>query len=390
MRISVTRVSVAAARPTASSASSIPGSRICWAQPRAHHVRANRLVDAVTLIVGEAASPIDDRSAGLEVRSFLASGAIAATLRGFGPRLETWCYRLMEHVMAQHRVPCELRIVHKRAACSPPPADATCDVILPHRGPDAYLRASVDSLLRQTSPARIQVAIDQAEACTGFLADIADQPRVAAYRLAPCPVGPYVARHVLALRSRAAAIAFQDADDMSVPHRLATLAEAAARSGAGIVGSHELQVHEPHRKVYAIRYPLDVNASLRRAGARHQLLFPTSLVKREVIERVGGFSTFRAFSLDVAFWLSASLTTRIVNVDEFLYVRRRHPTSLTMRADIGTGSDVRRAIVGRRNADFAAILAGRLRLEDSSLAVRHREGPVAFTDLKTGAVTTWP
>ena len=355
-----------------------------------HHVRANRLVEAVTLIVEDVAPPIDDRSAGLEVTSFLASGAIAATLHGFGPRLQTWCYRLMERVLAQPRVPCELRIVHKRAISPAPPAGVPCDVILPHRGPDAYLRLSVDSLLRQTSPARIEVAIDQAEACAGFLADIADQPRVAACTLAPCPVGPYVSRHVLSLRSRAAAVAYQDADDVSVPHRLATLSEAAARSGAGIVGSHELQVHEPHRKVYAIRYPLDVNASLRRAGARHQLLFPTALVAREVLQRVGGFSTFRAFSLDVAFWLSASLTTRIVNVDEFLYVRRRHPTSLTMRADIGTGSAPRRAIVARRNADFAAILAGRLRLEDSSLAIRHREGPVAFTDLRTGAVTTWP
>ena len=356
----------------------------------AAHVHANRLANAITLLVEDVAAPLDDRTAGLEVTSFLASGAIAATLPGFGPRLEDWCYRLMAHVLAQDSVPCELRIVHKPAASPPPPVDITCDVVLPHRGPEPYLRLSVDSLRRQTMAADILVAIDQAEAGAGFFAAIADQPRVAAYRLEPDAVGPYVARHVLAMRSRADAVAFQDSDDLALPHRLATLAGAAARHGAGLVGSHELQVHETHRKVYAIRYPLDVNASLHRAGPNHQLLFPTSLVQREVLARTGGFSTFRAFSLDVSFWLSASLTTRIVNVDEFLYVRRRHPTSLTMRPDIGTDSALRREIVARRRADFSAIRAGHLRLADSSLAVRHREPPVRFTDLKTGDAFSWP
>ena len=149
--------------------------------------------------------------------------------------------------------------------------------MLPHCGPEDYLRLSLDSLLQQTQPANISVTIDQAEAGAGFLADIADKTRVEAYQLAPCPVGPYVARHALSLRSRADAVAYQDSDDLSVPHRIASLAEAAVRSGAGIVGSHELQVHQARKKVYAVRYPLDVNASLLRAGANHQLYFQLHL-----------------------------------------------------------------------------------------------------------------
>ena len=349
------------------------------------HVRAGGLANALTLIVDEIAPPLNDRSVGLEVTSFLASGAIAAALQGFREPFEHWCYQLMEHVLAQIRVPCELRVVHKRDAEPPPlPSGATHEVVLPHCGPEDYLRLSLDSLLQQTQPANISVAIDQAEAGAGFLADIADKTRVEAYQLAPCPVGPYVARHALSLRSRADAVAYQDSDDLSVPHRIASLAEAAVRSGAGIVGSHELQVHQARKKVYAVRYPLDVNASLLRAGANHQLLFPTSLVERDVIDRVGGFSTFRSYSLDVAFWLSASLTTKIINVDEFLYVRRRHPASLTMRPDIGTDSALRREIVACRRADFAAILGGRLSIGESSLAVSHRDSPVMFINLKTG------
>ena len=113
--------------------------------------------------------------------------------------------------LAQIRVPCELRVVHKRYAEPPPlPSGATHEVVLPHCGPEDYLRLSLDSLLQQTQPANISVAIDQAEAGAGFLADIADKTRVEAYQLAPCPVGPYVARHAMSLRSRADAVAYQD------------------------------------------------------------------------------------------------------------------------------------------------------------------------------------
>ena len=353
------------------------------------HVRSNKLANAVTLIVEETAAPMDDRGLGLEVTSFLASGPVAEHLERFVAPLDLWCFRLMQHLLAQDSVTCELRIVHKPKSAPTQTSTTTCDVVLPHRGPDAYLRLSADSLLRQTHPVDILVAIDQPDVDPALRAHFAAQTRVALFGLSPCPVGPYVARHVLATRSHADAVAFQDSDDLSLPHRLATLAAAAALHGAGMVGSHELQVHEPQRKVYAIRYPLDVNAALRRSGANHQLMLPTSLVRRDVFDRTGGFSTFRTFSLDVAFWLAASFTTRIVNVDEFLYVRRRHPTSLTMRPDIGTDSALRREIVAKRLADFAAIRDGRLSLADSSLAIRHRETPVRFTDLKTGEAMTW-
>lgn len=352
-----------------------------------HHVRASRLVNAVTLIVKDAAQPMADRSAGCEVTSFLVSGDVARMVRTFGEPADRWCYRLLEYLLAQTKVISELHVVHRKPEPVAPARPVECDVILPHLGPEAYLRLSVDSLRRQTRSSRILVAVDQVDIGTDFFADVAHEPRVHVYQLSPSPVGPYVARHVLSRRSTAAYVAFQDTDDMSLPHRLATLSDVAERTGAGIVGSHELQVHQARRKVYAIRYPLDVNASLHRAGANHQLLLPTTLVRKEVIDRVGGFSTYRHFSLDVAFWLSASFDTKIVNADEFLYVRRRHPASLTMRPDIGTDSPIRRALVSRRREDFAAIEAGRLRIEDSSLAVRHREGPVAFRNVKTGEIT---
>jgi len=133
--------------------------------------------------------------------------------------------------------------------------------------------------------------------------------------------------------------------------------------------------------VSAIRYPLDASGGLARIGAGHQLLFPTTLVRRDVFERVGGFSTNRIYSLDVNFWLAASLHARLRNVDEFLYVRRRRAGSLTMRADIGTHSDARMALRAVRTADYLDVRDGRKAIEDSALAIRHRADPVEFRPL---------
>ena len=352
-----------------------------------HHVRANSLVNAITLLVKDVAPPTDDRSAEL-VTSFLASGAVASVIKSFRGDLSRWCYQLMKYILDQDRIACELRIVHKPFRNGYPlAADTTCDVILPHCGSESHLRLSTDSLRQQTLCCDIVMAIDQDHVSAAFLADISDQNNIRAYRLEPCRVGPDVARHVLSMRSHADFVAFQDSDDISLAHRLATLAAAAESAAAGIVGSHELQVHEVQEKVCAIRYPLDVNASLQRAGANHQLLLPTSIVRRRIVERVGGFSTIPSYH-DVAFWLTASLSTKIINVDEFLYVRRRHPSSLTMRPDIGAGSPARRAVVARRRADFAAIVAGTLRVEDSTLAVRHRKDSIEFRDVKNGGGLT--
>ena len=135
-----------------------------------------------------------------------------------------------------------------------------------------------------------------------------------------------------------------------------------------------------------VRYPLDVNAELGRFGARHQALLPTMLLRRDVVDRVGGFSTDRIFGHDVAFWLSASLQVKIVNVDEFLYLRRRRASSLTMRVDIGNSSAIRSIHRKQRRLHFNEVAAGRLRLQDSALAVRHRVSPVTFRDLRSGRV----
>jgi hypothetical protein len=344
--------------------------------------REPRTAPRATLIVAAGEAPANDRRREGPVFSFLASADLLKRVELAKHPVHTWSFELMRAVLAGVRFDVDVQIVHKPDA--PPPAPGPLcdfDVIIPHRGLERHLRLCVDSVRRQRVEGRISVALDQEARCVKFLRDVKADSAVRVFQCFPHPVGPYVARHRLGHAATAQFIAWQDSDDVSLPARFRTLADAANRHGAGLVGSHELEVDETKRQVVAVRYPLDVNAALDQIGAAHQLLFPMTIVRREVFAAVGGLSTNRIFSLDVNFWLAASLHTRAINVDEFLYIRRRRPGSLTRRPDLGSHSEARKALRAKREADYLAIRAGTLRIENSSLALRHRDEPVEIRPL---------
>jgi len=356
--------------------------RLLTAAALARHADASRGQSRLTLIAPPREAPVDDRRSDEELFCFLATPDLALRL-DFGTPTETWCFQLMQSVLADTHLQVDVAVVHKTAPTAPPPpVSAGVDVVIPHRGRQQHLRLSVDSVLRQDPNVRIAVALDQEAGCSGLLRDLRAQPGASVFQIEPSPSGPYVPRHHLGHAGKGAYLLGQDSDDVSIGPRLASLISASETSGAGIVGSHELCVHEPRRQVLAVRYPLDASAAIDRVGAGHQVLFPATLVRRDVFERVGGFSTHLIFSLDVNFWLAASLFTTLRNVDEFLYLRRRRAGSLTMRRDIGNRSRVRQQVKDQRTSDFDAVREGRLALADSVLALTHRQTPVAFRCLK--------
>ena len=340
--------------------------------------------DRLVILVPPAPPPQESRRKEPPTRSFLASREIfrKARLAECDPR--EWCFRALKWAIAGPGLTTEVEVVHKPTSESLATPVGSCEAILSHRGPERYLRVCVQSLQRQSYPNQVTIALDQKYDCRRLLAEISDRGDVNVFQVGPSPLGPFVGLHVLSHLSGADFIARHDSDDVSLRRRVETLLATAQATGAGMVGSHELQLHEIDREVLPVRYPIDVSAELGRVGARHQALLPTMLLRRDVIDRVGGFSTDRIYGHDVAFWLSASLQVKIVNADEFLYLRRRRAGSLTMRADIGNGSAIRHIHRKQRRQHFDEITAGRLRLQDSALAVRHRVSPVTFRDLRSG------
>ena len=352
----------------------------------AHHCSSSKRDRLITLIVPAAAPPLSARRLEPEIFSFLASPDIARELVASGQRADLWCYVAMSSAIKGAKASAQFQIVHR---ADPPVLHTgigTCEAILCHRGAERHLRLCVDSLLHQTMPVTISVGIDQKYPCTRFLADIADEPQVHAYQIDPHPVGPYAAFHIFGSRSQAHYIARQDTDDLALPERFANLTHALASAHAGMAGSHDIQVNEISQKIEAIRYPLDVNDALRKEGAlNHQIMPRNSVCTREAFAAVGGYSTQRIFGHGVDFWLRAAMHAPVINVDEFLYIRRRHAGSLTTRGDIGIGSEPRRKVQQQRSLDLALILAGDIKAEDTSLGVHHRAGNLQFRDLRTNA-----
>ena len=121
--------------------------------------------------------------------------------------------------------------------------------------------------------------------------------------------------------------------------------------------------------VSLFRFPLDVNkAFVGKPG--HALLHPTSAILRRKYEEVGGFSTDRRFGLDYEFLLRAYFTTKIKNVDEFLYIRRRRMNSLTTADATGLDSSIRLHLTKLMKDSFMKIKSGELKIENSDIRLR--------------------
>jgi hypothetical protein len=225
-------------------------------------------------------------------------------------------------------------------AASWSPVRTSC--IVPHRGFLTQLDACLCQLQALDgigSSVDVQVCFDEAlEAEHAAL--VARHPEVTFSRVEPPGTGPYVPRHVLGMESPNELILWQDSDDVPCSDRWTGLLQGLYAHDADLVGSHELEIDEMQQVVRARRAPLDVNAAFEQ-GPRWMLLFPNLLMRTEVLRRLGGFTTTLRFGADVQFVLRAALSSRIRNVDAFLYVRRRRSGSLTTAMDTGHQSSVR-------------------------------------------------
>ncbi len=173
-------------------------------------------------------------------------------------------------------------------------------------------------------------------------------------------------RQELANRSLEPALVWQDSDDLPTTDRFAALWAEMQSTGCQMVGSQELRLDELAERVEAWRYPLDVSAAFaRRTG--DPILPATTMVLRSAFHRAGGLSTDQRIGNDTQFLLRASFSMNIRNADAFLYIRRRHPESLTESPETGRRSPLRSQLGQAWSADFEAVQQGTLSLEQSSL-----------------------
>lgn len=310
-----------------------------------------------------------------DVKSFLAAPAVAqAVCLPSGPSFASVARLFSEQPIC---TTVEAVQLPRRSALpiAPPTTAPPLHWVIPHKGALAELAACLWYVRHLEGPkGRVQVYFDEElTAEHAALMQRFNEVRYAA--ISPPGLGPYVARqHLAESVEDDAVIVFQDSDDVPVASRLPSLLAHMAASGAELVGSHELRLDMMAKKVVAVRYPLDVNGALR-YWTSHSQLHPTTLVTRAALRRAGGFSTVRRFGADSQFLLRAYFSLKIENVDEFLYIRRIRPDSLTMAPDTALGSPERLRLLHAWSQDFGDVKLGRLTLAASSLSPSHTAVP---------------
>lgn len=206
-------------------------------------------------------------------------------------------------------------------------------VLMSVRNGAPWVRDAVLSVLAQTAPDLELIVIDDGsvDSTAALLAGISD-PRVSVEHQAPAGLTRSLNR-AIAL-ARAPLLARLDADDIALPDRLARqrrLLE--AHPEVGLSGTGAREVDAAGRDV-AIVTPPTGDAAIRRALIRRNPFVHSSvLMRREVVQAVGGYDERVPVAQDYDLWMRMSRITRLENLPEPLVVRRLLPHRVSVERD---------------------------------------------------------
>lgn len=243
-----------------------------------------------------------------------------------------------------------------------------CAVIIPHRGDNGYL-GNLLYFLKQLNQLNIYVGLDQE--VTKEIEELKQKySDTLFYTFSPNPVGPYVIRNRLIDKSIDQLICFQDSDDIPCADRFERLSDYMIKTDCQLCGSHEVKMDYYTETIQAVRYPADVMVALEK-GAGHSLLHPSSIMTRNAFYLGGKLSEEHCFGNDTKFlYHNYFVLDNIRNIDEFLYIRRKHADSLTTSAETCIGSTARNHLLSIWVREFDRVKCGMLELENSGLVYK--------------------
>jgi glycosyltransferase involved in cell wall biosynthesis len=203
-------------------------------------------------------------------------------------------------------------------------------VVIPAYNAAAFIKTSVESVLRQTFRDFELIVVDDGskDATLDMLAPYGDR----IHRLRQANAGVSRARNQGVARARGRWVAFLDADDVWKPTKLARqIEELHRRPECGACYTAILVADEQLT-------PLLEQRSERGGLERADLLVKGNLVTgsassvacdKELLIRVGGFDEGLSLCADWDMWLRLASTTRFAYVDEPLVLYRRSPGSMS-------------------------------------------------------------
>lgn len=236
-------------------------------------------------------------------------------------------------------------------SCGP----AVCDVVLPFRDDLAFVRESLAGLLAQEeADVVIHLVDDDSREST---ADLFDEhrghPNVRLYRNST-NLGPFATFNNVSALAETPFIAVQDADDISLPRRIAHSCRLLELSGADLMAGRTELFGEPELVTEVSRcQTTDQDGTVRyfresrypdRRSSGYFLENPTLVMRVESFRRLGGYADFgesrrNRTGVDTEFQLRAYFARASIAVTNDVVVRYRcHGSSATNHADSGLGS----------------------------------------------------
>lgn len=202
-------------------------------------------------------------------------------------------------------------------------------VIIPTYNSANYVTNAVDSVLAQTFTDLEVIVVDDGST---------DDTREALSRYA-APVrylhqdnaGVSVARNLGIAESRGRYVAFLDADDTWMAHKL-------ERQLQALDNSHEMGVsYSAHLVVDDVLRPVAVHGSQRWSSALEDLLYKgnvvgsicTVLVEHSLLKQVGGFDPELSQCADWDMWIRLARHTEFLYIDEPLVTYRQHDNNMS-------------------------------------------------------------
>lgn len=210
-----------------------------------------------------------------------------------------------------------------------------CDVVLPFHNQLSFLREALDSLLAQLGVCcRIHVIDDGSTECTDAIRDDYRSHEMVNWYRNQAPLGPYRSLHTAVPYAESQYLAIQDADDVSLPQRLAKAVNALNETGADLFASAAREFLRKPGDLDEVRF-----STAPRGDWGCTLLNATLVIRREFFQRINGFADFFC-GADHEFTLRSYYAgARFHICHEPLIWKRRHNRSLSRSHKTGFSRD---------------------------------------------------
>jgi len=198
---------------------------------------------------------------------------------------------------------------------------------------EPWLREAVDSVLGQTLADLELIAIDDGstDGTPAILAGYRD-PRLSVLRQARAGLTRSLNRGLRL--ATAPLVARLDADDVALPERLARqVAFLDAHPEVGLLGSACREIGAAGETLGTVGVP-ESDGQIRRALIRRNPFVHSSvMMRRDALERAGGYDETLPVAQDYELWLRLSQVTAMANLPEPLVLRRLAPDRVSLARD---------------------------------------------------------